>query len=165
MTITQPRKRLSATRILRRPFRCDAILNSDHVGPTFRHRQLHRGYDERSGAWEIATQSSTLGGFGASTAASSAVDGNTDGNFDGSVSHTNVDSQLLVAGGSGCTATIGSVVIWNRMDCCSDRLSDYWVFVSNTAFQRVTLRRRCKAGQARGAAIRQLSPILRAQSR
>jgi hypothetical protein len=32
------------------------------------------------------------------------------------------------------SATINSVVIWNRTDCCSDRLSDYWVFISNTPF-------------------------------
>jgi hypothetical protein len=26
------------------------------------------------------------------------------------------------------------VVIWNRTDCCASRLSDYWVFVSDTPF-------------------------------
>jgi hypothetical protein len=25
-------------------------------------------------------------------------------------------------------------VLWNRTDCCGDRLSDYWVFISNTPF-------------------------------
>jgi hypothetical protein len=25
-------------------------------------------------------------------------------------------------------------VLWNRTDCCGDRLADYWVFVSNTPF-------------------------------
>lgn len=84
---------------------------------------------------KVATQSSTLGGFGASTAASSAVDGNTDGNFaHGSVSHTDVAANSWWQVDLGASATIGSVVIWNRMDCCSNRLSDYWVFVSNTAF-------------------------------
>jgi len=29
------------------------------------------------------------------------------------------------------SATINSAVIWNRTDCCADRLSDYWIFVSN----------------------------------
>src|SRR4029079_686835 len=27
-----------------------------------------------------------------------------------------------------------SIVIWNRTDCCSDRLKDYWLFASNTPF-------------------------------
>src|SRR5207247_1705492 len=34
----------------------------------------------------------------------------------------------------GASATVSSVTIWNRTDCCSSRLSDYWVFVSNTPF-------------------------------
>jgi len=25
-------------------------------------------------------------------------------------------------------------VIWNRTDCCSTRLNDYWVFISDTPF-------------------------------
>ena len=29
---------------------------------------------------------------------------------------------------------ITSVSIWNRTDCCGDRLGDYWVFVSNAPF-------------------------------
>ena len=29
---------------------------------------------------------------------------------------------------------MSSVVLWNRTDCCGDRLIDYWVFVSNTPF-------------------------------
>ena len=34
----------------------------------------------------------------------------------------------------GASAAINSVVIWNRTDCCGSRLSDYWVFVSDTPF-------------------------------
>ena len=82
-----------------------------------------------------ATQSSTLAGYGPSTAASSAVDGNTDGNFGhGSVSHTDIVGDSWWQVDLGANATINSIAIWNRTDCCSDRLSDYWVFVSNTPF-------------------------------
>lgn len=84
---------------------------------------------------KTATQSSTLTGYGPSTAASSAIDGNTDGNFsDGSVSHTNADANAWWQVDLAAPATISSIVIWNRTDCCSNRLSDYWVFVSDTPF-------------------------------
>jgi hypothetical protein len=39
-----------------------------------------------------------------------------------------------VPGGSGQSATVSSIAIGNRTDCCGDRLSDYWEFVSNTPF-------------------------------
>ena len=81
---------------------------------------------------KAASQSSTLY---PSTAASKAVDGNTDGNFwDGSVSHTNQDANAWWEVDLGASATVSSIVVWNRTDCCGDRLSDYWVFVSNTPF-------------------------------
>jgi hypothetical protein len=82
---------------------------------------------------EAATQSSTLSpGF---SDASKAADGNTDGNFgDGSVSHTNLDTYAWWQVDLGSSATVSSIVVWNRTDCCGSRLSDYWVFVSNTPF-------------------------------
>jgi len=82
----------------------------------------------------LATQSSTLAGFGPA-GASNAIDGNTDGNFyDHSVSHTNQEANAWWEVDLGTTTSIGSIKIWGRTDCCSDRLSDYWVFVSNTPF-------------------------------
>ena len=81
---------------------------------------------------KAATQSST---YSASTIASKAVDGNTDGNFwDGSVSHTNQDANAWWQVDLGASATVSTIMVWNRTDCCGDRLSDYWVFVSNTPF-------------------------------
>ncbi|HLK67312.1 MAG TPA: discoidin domain-containing protein [Bryobacteraceae bacterium] len=79
-----------------------------------------------------ASQSSTL--FG-TPPAGAAFDGNTDGNFyDGSVTATNFESTPWWQVNLGAAQTVGSVVIWNRTDCCGSRLSDYWVFVSNTPF-------------------------------
>jgi hypothetical protein len=64
-----------------------------------------------------------------------AVDGNTDGNYyDGSITHTLLDTNTWWQVDLGAPTAIGSVVIWNRTDCCGDRLSDYWVFISNTPF-------------------------------
>lgn len=83
---------------------------------------------------KAAAQSSTLAGYGPA-AASQAVDGNTDGNFyDASVTHTNLDANAWWQVDLGTSAAVGSVVIWNRTDCCSDRLNDYWMFVSDTPF-------------------------------
>jgi hypothetical protein len=82
-----------------------------------------------------AMQSSTLAGYGSTPAAGSAVDGNTDGSFfDGSVTHTNLDNNAWWQVDLGTSATISSVVIYNRTDCCGSRLSDYWVFISTTPF-------------------------------
>jgi len=82
-----------------------------------------------------ASQSSKLSGY-AMGGASAAVDGNTDGSFfDGSVTHTDVDSNAWWQVDLGVSATVSSVVVWNRTDaCCVSRLSDYWVFVSDTPF-------------------------------
>ncbi len=83
---------------------------------------------------QSASQSSTFPGF-ASAAAGSAVDGRTDGAFgDGSVTATNSDSSAWWQVDLGSSASVSSVVVWNRTDCCSSRLSDYWVFVSSTPF-------------------------------
>jgi hypothetical protein len=81
-----------------------------------------------------ASQSSTFPGY-PSAGAAAAVDGNPDGNFfDGSVTATNLDPNPWWQVDLGASAAIGSIVIWNRTDCCATRLSDYWVFVSDTPF-------------------------------
>jgi hypothetical protein len=81
---------------------------------------------------KTATQSST---YDSRTGASNAVDGNTDGNyFHGSISHTNLDANAWWQVDLGTSSVIGSISIWNRTDCCTERLNDYWVFVSDTPF-------------------------------
>ena len=83
---------------------------------------------------KTATQSSTLGGY-PTAGAGSAVDGNTDGNFpDGSVTATNLEANPWWQVDLGASTPIGSIVVWNRTDCCGSRLNDYWVFVSDTPF-------------------------------
>lgn len=64
-----------------------------------------------------------------------AVDGNTDGNFyHGSVSHTTQDLNAWFDVDLGKIELIDAIKIWNRTDCCSDRLSKYWVFISEHPF-------------------------------
>jgi hypothetical protein len=63
------------------------------------------------------------------------VDGNTDGNFnDGSISHTSDDQYAWWQVDLGSSQALSSINLWNRTDCCSDRDTDYWVFVSDTPF-------------------------------
>ncbi len=81
-----------------------------------------------------ATQSSTFPGFFPHSAAE-AVDGDTDGNFfDNSVSSTNLDANPWWEVDLGGSASVASVTIFNRTDCCGSRLSDYWIFISDTPF-------------------------------
>ena len=83
-------------------------------------------------SFQPATQSSTLPG----TTASAAVDGNIDGNFfHGSVAHTREERSPWWQVDLGATAEIGSIAIWNRTDCCTSRLHDYWIFVSDDPFR------------------------------
>jgi hypothetical protein len=91
--------------------------------------QVFAGGDLAQG--QPATQSSTYSGG----VASRAVDGNTDGNWnDGSVTHTTNDAYAWWSVDLGAARSLGDIRIWNRTDCCSDRLSDYWVFVSPNPF-------------------------------
>ncbi|MCE7990242.1 MAG: DUF1929 domain-containing protein [Caldilinea sp. CFX5] len=76
-----------------------------------------------------ATQSSTYGGANASRA----VDGNTNGTFSaGSVTHTNYNTNAWWQVNLGATYQLDSIQLWNRTDCCANRLSNFYVFVSTT---------------------------------
>lgn len=82
-----------------------------------------------------AVQSTTA--FGG--AADRAADGNTDGNFNnGSVSHTNTELTPWWQIDLGTSQAITKIRLWNRTDCCKDRLSDYYVFVSDTDFRSIS---------------------------
>ena len=79
---------------------------------------------------KIARQSGEGGGN-----ARLAVDGNTEGNFSsGSVTHTNCNPNAWLELDLGSIQTIDAIRIWNRTDCCAERLHDYWVFVSEKPF-------------------------------
>lgn len=79
-----------------------------------------------------ADQSSTYAGL-----VTSAVDGNTDGVWaDGTVTHTQLEPNAWWQVDLGESAHVNWIVIWNRTDCCGDRLGDYWVFLSEAPFAR-----------------------------
>jgi len=85
---------------------------------------------------KVARQSSTaFGGF-----ASRAVDGNTDGVYSrNSISHTSPsDAAPFWEVDLASEYNLGSAVLWNRLDCCSHRLSDFRVAVLDDAGAVVT---------------------------
>lgn len=82
-----------------------------------------------------ATQSSTL-----FTTAAAAVDGNTNGSFgNGSTTHTDHTFQPWWQVDLGSVQNLGSIRLWNRTDCCGDRLSNFYVLVSDTPFTSTDL--------------------------
>lgn len=85
---------------------------------------------------KTATQSSiTSGGV-----ASRAVDGNTDGNFaNNSVAHTASETQPWWQVDLGVVANITTIEVWNRTDCCADRIKDFYVLVSDVPFTSTSL--------------------------
>jgi alpha-L-fucosidase len=71
-----------------------------------------------------------------------AVDGNVDGAFfDGSVTHTAEDgsAEPWWQVDLGTDVPINEIAVWNRTDCCSTRLSDYYVLVSDHPFTNDSL--------------------------
>ena len=72
---------------------------------------------------KTATQSSTLADY-VNPWAGRAVDGNADGNYwNGSVTHTNYDYQAWWQVDLGSIYSLLAIQVWNRTDCCWDRLS------------------------------------------
>ncbi len=71
---------------------------------------------------------------------SRAVDGSTDGNYaNNSVTHTQADAQAWWQVDLGQTGAIQTVEIFNRSDCCTERLADFYVFVSSADMSGRTL--------------------------
>jgi hypothetical protein len=83
-----------------------------------------------------ATQSSTA--YGGSAAR--AVDGKTNGAFGaGSVTHTGSNRTAWWEVDLGQTISIATIAIWGRTDCCTDRLSNFYVLVSRDPFTSTSL--------------------------
>jgi hypothetical protein len=67
-----------------------------------------------------------------------AIDGNTNGSWNNqSVTHTNNDVNAWWRVDLGNTYALNSITLWNRTDCCSDRLSNFTVSVLNSAQSKV----------------------------
>lgn len=79
-------------------------------------------------AWGKAASQSSVHGGGIP---SRAVDGNWDGNWSkGSVTHTQKEPQPWWQVDLGSVQQVGTVVLYNRTDCCAERLSNFRLLVS-----------------------------------
>jgi hypothetical protein len=87
------------------------------------------GRNENLARGKSATQSSTA----FTGEARKAVDGNTDGTYwDGSVTHTDYQQSAWWQVDLGAVGYIDHVDLAGRTDCCLDRLSSFYVLVSDT---------------------------------
>lgn len=78
-------------------------------------------------ATQVSTYSTAVAGL--------AVDGNTDGAFwNGSVTHTATGAHDWWQLDLGSSYSLATVKVWNRTDCCGDRLATFYVFVSDQPF-------------------------------
>ncbi|CAB5507259.1 hypothetical protein AZO1586I_1800, partial [Bathymodiolus thermophilus thioautotrophic gill symbiont] len=81
-----------------------------------------------------ATQSSTYLYHSIVPVAGYAVDGNTDGYFlNKSTTYTEYEHGAWWQVDLGSKKNINQIIIYNRTDCCADRLSNYQVSISNKA--------------------------------
>jgi hypothetical protein len=81
-----------------------------------------------------ATQSSIYPYYSIFPVAGYAVDGNTDGYFlNKSTTHTSYEQGAWWQVDLGSKKNINQIIIYNRTDCCVDRLSNYQVSISNKA--------------------------------
>lgn len=120
-TVAPPASAPSGTYTLDITLRHGRLTSTTKVTVTVAKENLAKG--------RPATQQST----GYDAPASRAVDGNTDGAFfNGSVSHTAEPSQQAWwQVDLGASKSVGEVQVWNRTDCCADRLKDFWVLTSD----------------------------------
>lgn len=85
-----------------------------------------------------AIQSSTDTWYGITGSASRAIDGNTNGDWrNGSVTHTYKENQPWWRVDLTNTCEISSIILWNRTDSCSDRLTNFNVSIFDESMQTV----------------------------
>ena len=86
---------------------------------------------------KTATQSSD---YTAATTARLAVDGNTNGDLNvGPLAHTGLDSQPYWQVDLGASVNLSEIVIWNRTDSGTDRLTNFHVIISSFPISSRTL--------------------------
>jgi YVTN family beta-propeller protein len=82
---------------------------------------------------KVATQSSPFVDPSKNSVAAKAIDGNTNGVYaNASLAITNNEATPWWQVNLGTAHDISRIVLWNRTDCCGDRLANFYVFVSPT---------------------------------
>ena len=89
---------------------------------------------------KATTQSSTFANNQNQFDAANAVDGNRNGNHNNnSITHTNNQQNAWWEIDLGSVSDLSSVTLWNRTNCCADRLTDFHVLVSDVPFTSTNL--------------------------
>ncbi|MFI6896868.1 discoidin domain-containing protein [Streptomyces sp. NPDC050256] len=114
-------------------YRLTARVPDDSAPPLAAH--AHAALVRTDLALDAPTEQSSTQG-----PAERAVDGNTDGIWGhSSVTSTLQESQPWWQTDLGRVTDIGEVVLWNRVDCCGERLTDFYVMISERPFDAVPL--------------------------
>ena len=101
-------------------------LSDDDPGPP----PPQNGHDNVALGKSVSQSSTGYGGVPAR-----AIDGNTSGTYgDGSVTHTNVEDNAWWEIDLGERHALSTIRLWNRTDCCSERLANFYVLVSDAPF-------------------------------
>jgi hypothetical protein len=102
--------------------------------------ELHGDLDSRGGSnylpFQGATQDSTLRNY---SGADRAIDGYFDGywqnNDTNSVTHSRTNNNSFWQGDLGSSQEISEVYLFNRQDCCMERLNNFYVLISDMPFE------------------------------
>lgn len=82
-----------------------------------------------------ATQSSTYPSATYNFDANNAIDGNNNGDdADNTITHTNNEANAWWEVDLGAVYTLSGIKLWNRTDCCANRLSNFYVISSPVPF-------------------------------
>ncbi|WP_163390737.1 glycosyl hydrolase family 95 catalytic domain-containing protein [Enterovibrio norvegicus] len=96
---------------------------------------LRDGYFNAAQGKETKQSSTNYGGY-----AFSAVDGNTSGVYrEHSITHTGYDPKPWWRVDLGQTESIEKIRVWNRTDCCSNRLGKFYILTAEQPIDATTL--------------------------
>ena len=101
---------------------------------------LLSAFSSSANAAQLSLSSATQSSTGFSGVAERAIDDNISGIFSqGSVTHTDLANQPWWSAELSSQTNIEEVVLWNRTNCCSDRLSDFYLLISEAPFATSSL--------------------------
>jgi hypothetical protein len=118
---------------------CDLDRKSQRFSLVNSRFELYGDLDSRGGSYlpfQSATQDSDYNSDGG---AERAIDGNFDGYWQwddtNSVTHSATNSDSYWQGDLGSSQKISEVYLYNRQDCCSERLNNFYVLISDIPFE------------------------------
>jgi hypothetical protein len=122
-------------------YTCDTERKSQRFSLVNSRFELYGDLDSRGASHYLPFQSATQDSVHSSkSGAERAIDGNFDGYWHGSddnnsVTHSGTSSDSYWQGDLGSSEEISEVYLFNRQDCCSERLNNFYVLISDTPFE------------------------------